>query len=177
MTTTMYNGYAIDTTECDKYHRAATAPVEGAFEAFFAWLKAQDIELVMMDTRERYIGFGDHFEEVPVSDSILRMVADRELEGETALTSQELGAILDAWGEEGWHRCVFRYQRCPWPKTTEWDEVRRKHVIVTYRAEWVADARSTERLLADYYGIDMRARDREQAAILATYRKPAKVAP
>jgi hypothetical protein len=173
-TTTVYNGYEVDTTECDKRHCAATVPEEGVFERFLAWLANQDVELVLGDYLERHLHEGYRPREVPVADRMLRRIADEVAEGRTALTSEDLGAIVDAWGEEGMDRCRWLGLRCPYPRQTEWDDVWRTHNVVTLPAGWYQDGRSIERLLADFYGIDLRKLDREQAAILVAYRAPKK---
>jgi hypothetical protein len=173
-TTTVYNGYEVDTTECDKRHLAATVPEEGVFERFLAWLAHQDIELVLGDYLERHLHEGYRPREVPVGDRMLRRIADEVVEGRTALTSNHLGEILEAWGEEGMSRCRWLGPRSLYPKQAEWDEYLRKHVVCTLPAGWYEDGRSIERLLADFYGIDLKKLDREQAAILRAYRLPKK---
>lgn len=173
MTVSIYNGHEVDTTELDK-KVACLERREGEFERFLAWLRDKDIELILGDYEQRFMLEGARPREVPVGESLLRRVADEVLEGDTACGSTEIGAILEAWEEEGMSRCRWLGGRCLYPKALRYDEFLRRKVVEELPSGWYIYPGSIERVLEEFYGLDRRLMDREQANIMKAIRAPKK---
>lgn len=174
MTTSVYNGHEIDTTELDK-RVACKEPREGEFDRFLAWLRDKGIELILGDYEERYMLEGGRGREVPIADSLLRRIADEVLEGATACGSSELGEIMEAWEQEGMGRCRWLGARCAYPKSMRYDALAGKKVPEQLPAGWYIYPGSIERVLEEFYDLDRRLMDREQAAVMRAIRSSRKV--
>lgn len=148
--------------ECDK-ELAAREPREDIFTSFLDWIGTHDWRFCTVGDDDRYR---------PIDDRLLQRLVPTPDEG----GSQELGAWLD-FDLPGLELCAHILSNYTevrarvtaenggtpihWLPTDEWDYVPQG---------WYPIHRGIKILLADFFGIDRAAADRERAALLAAIR-------